>query len=148
MATAAKSAGIKHGWRSGLEDSIALELASLDYEYEKLTIPFMQPVKPRKYTPDFVLLRTGIIIETKGRFVTADRQKHLLVKAQHPDLDIRFLFSNARARISKQSATTYAMWCYQKGFLYAHRHVPIEWLQAKPNLASLRAIAQLTKGAS
>ena len=54
--------------------------------------------------------RTGklIIIETKGRFVTADRQKMLLVKEQYPDLDIRFVFSNPNSRISKKSKTTYA----------------------------------------
>lgn len=70
-----------------------------------------------------------IIIETKGRFVTADRQKHLMIKAQHPDLDIRFLFQNSRARISKTSKTTYADWCRKNGFLFADRIVPEEWLR-------------------
>src|SRR6266699_2293008 len=107
--TSRQSAGLKHGWRSGLEELVIAQLAAngVRYEYEQVVIEFLQPSKPRKYTPDFLLLDNGIIIETKGRFVTADRQKHLLVQAQHPALDIRFVFSNTRQRISKQSQTTY-----------------------------------------
>lgn len=71
----------------------------------------------------------SIIIETKGRFVTADRQKHLLIKEQHPNLDIRFLFQNSKARISKSSKTTYADWCRKHGFQFADKVVPEEWLK-------------------
>jgi hypothetical protein len=143
-----QTAGEQHGWRSGLEEAIGEQLDSLhiDYTYESLVIPFVQPTKPRKYTPDYVVTKNGIIIETKGRFVTADRQKHLLVKTQYPHLDIRFVFSNSRQRISKQSATTYGMWCEQKGFKYADKRVPTAWLTAPPNFASLNAIAALHKG--
>ena len=62
----------------------------------------------RTYTPDFEL-PNGIIIESKGRFVAADRKKHLLVQKQHPELDIRFVFSNSKAKISKGSKTTLCM---------------------------------------
>lgn len=136
-----------HGVRSGLEDQVAEQLRSggVAYEYEKLVVPFSQPVKPRRYTPDFLLLRNGIIVETKGRFVTADRQKHLLIQAQHPELDIRFVFSNSRSRISKQSKTTYAAWCQSKGFMYADKMIPAQWLQEPPNVASLEAIQRLTR---
>jgi hypothetical protein len=85
------------------------------------------PERKAKYTPDFVL-PNGIIVETKGRFVVADRQKHLFVKAQHPELDIRFVFSNSKAKISKTSKTTYADWCTQHGFKYADKEIPNEWL--------------------
>jgi hypothetical protein len=71
-----------------------------------------------------VLLDNGIIVESKGRFVTQDRQKHLLVKQQYPDLDIRFVFSRSATRISKQSQTTYAAWCQHKGFLFADKAIP------------------------
>ena len=43
----------------------------------------------------------GSLSRTKGRFVTADRQKHLMIASQYPLLDIRFVFSNPRNRISK-----------------------------------------------
>lgn len=139
-----RQAAIAHGWRSGLEEDLGAQLKALgvDYEYETLVIPFEQPVKPRKYTPD-IILPNGIIIETKGRFVTADRQKHLLVKKQHPELDIRFVFSNSRARISKQSQTTYAAWCTSHGFLYADKTAPLSWVREATNRASCAAIAAL-----
>ncbi len=35
--------------------------------------------------------------------MTADRQKHLLVRDQHPELDIRFVFSRSAAKINKAS---------------------------------------------
>lgn len=134
--------GLKYGFRSGLEEQIAAELADagVAVEFETVTLEYAQPAKLRKYTPDFPL-PNGIIIETKGRFVTADRQKHLLVKAAHPDLDIRFIFSNPNARISKTSKTTYAMWCEKHDFKYAKAatkaqlrkgvsSIPKEWLNA------------------
>lgn len=123
-----KSVGVAKGFRSGLEDVVAAQIKSrgIDVEYEQKKIEFVQPAKKRKYTPDFEL-PNGIIIETKGKFDVADRQKHLMVKAQHPELDIRFVFSNSRTRISKGSPTTYGMWCEKNGFLYADKRIPESW---------------------
>lgn len=129
------SPGLEHGFRSGLEDQIAAELEAagvpVRYEDPESVIHYVKPAKKSRYTPDFVL-PNGIIIETKGRFVTADRQKHLLIKEQHPEKDIRFVFSNSRQRISKQSQTTYGMWCDKYGFKYADRSIPWEWLKEPP----------------
>ena len=142
----ARSAGFIHGWRSGLEEAVGEQLRKdgRPFTFEELVLPYTQPAKPRKYTPDFVL-HNGIVVETKGRFVTADRQKSLLVKAQYPDLDLRFVFSNSRSRISKQSKTTYAKWCNTKGFLYADRWIPEEWLDESPNFVSSAIIGRLLK---
>ncbi|UOF81169.1 endodeoxyribonuclease I [Caudoviricetes sp.] len=128
-----RAAALKHGWRSGLEESVAADLDARDvrYEYEQLVIKYTPPAKTRRYTPDFVLLDNGIIVETKGRFLTADRQKHLAIKSEHPRLDIRFVFSNPNARISKTSKTTYAMWCETHGFLYATKTIPDAWIKEK-----------------
>ena len=128
-----RQVALKHGFRSGLEDKIAesLIVAGIPFEYEKLVIGYVQPAKDRKYTPDFVLLNNSIIIESKGRFITADRQKHLMIKEQYPDLDIRFIFSNSKARLSKLSQTTYGMWCDKHGFKYADKEIPKEWLNEK-----------------
>lgn len=122
-----------NGFRSGLEQKIAesLDKAGVSYTYEDQVIEYLKPAKIAKYTPDFVL-ENGIIIEVKGRFLTADRQKHLLVRKQRPDLDIRFVFSRSKERISKKSKTTYAMWCEKHGFLYADETIPQEWLQEHP----------------
>ena len=62
--------GIQEGYRSGLEESTAANLkergVSFTYEEEKIK---WTDLKIRTYTPDFVL-ENGIIIETKGRFVS------------------------------------------------------------------------------
>jgi hypothetical protein len=133
------------GYRSGLEVALGrqLEKAGIAAEYETLTIPWIPKPKTRRYKPDWVLLSNGIIIESKGRFITADRSKHKEVKEQHPDLDIRFVFSNSKTRISKQSKTTYAMWCVTQGFQYADKEIPAAWLREPPNEKSLAAIQRL-----
>lgn len=137
----ARDAGLKHGWRSGLEEVVgeAIKAHGIPVRFEELKIPFQQPSKPRHYTPDFIL-PNGIIIETKGRFVTADRQKHLLVQEQHPNLDIRFVFSRSSTRISKQSKTTYAAWASTKGFKYADKTIPDSWYLEPKNQKALAAI--------
>ena len=120
-------------YRSGLEDAIAdqLRAAGIDAAYEQIKIEYVQPAKIRKYTPDWIL-PNGIIIETKGRFTSEDRQKHLLIQEQHPDLDIRFVFSNPNTKINKRSQTTYALWCEKHGFLYAAKWIPEEWFNEPP----------------
>lgn len=119
---------LKYGYRSGLEGRISKQLKDLDVpvKYEEMKIKYAVN-EVRTYTPDFEL-PNGIIIESKGRFVVADRKKHLLIKKQRPDLDIRFVFSNSRAKINKGSKTTYGMWCDKHGFLYADKLIPEEWL--------------------
>lgn len=133
VATPSKKRGIAHGYRSGLEEQIARQLAAagVPVRFEELKLAYVKPAKQAKYTPDFEL-PNGIIIESKGRFLTEDRQKHLLVKAQHPERDIRFVFSNSKTRISKTSPTTYAMWCEKNGFQYADKFIPQAWL-IEPN---------------
>lgn len=119
------------GYRSGLEENVAAQLdeLSVSYKYEDFKISY-QVNEVRTYTPDFEL-PNGIIVETKGRFVAADRKKHLLIQKQHPLLDIRFVFSNSRAKISKNSKTSYADWCQKNGFLYADRLIPEDWINEK-----------------
>lgn len=123
-----RPSALKAGFRSGLEQDNAkhLEAHNISYQYEKLKVAFVP--KPRHYTPDFQM-SNGIIVETKGRFLPSDRAKHLLIKQQHPELDIRFVFSHSGQRISKVSSQTYGGWCDQHGFLYADRLIPVEWMR-------------------
>jgi hypothetical protein len=120
---------LKAGYRSGLEENVATQLKKLGVtaEYETTKIKY-RVEEDRSYTPDFKL-PNGIIIETKGRFVAADRKKHLLIKKQHPELDIRFVFSNSKTKLSKGSKTTYGAWCTKNGYMYADKEVPLEWLK-------------------
>ena len=108
-----------------------LAAAGIDVAYEEEKIEYHKPARVSKYTPDFVL-PNGIVIETKGRFLTDDRQKHILVKAQHPQRDIRFVFSSSKAKISKASKTTYANWCEKNGFRFADKLIPASWLTETP----------------
>ena len=115
-------------YRSGLEEKVAKDLTSKSvvFGYENIKVEYLVS-ETRKYTPDFTL-PNGIIVETKGRFTTYDRKKHLLIQKQHPDLDIRFVFSNPNSKLYKGSKSTYASWCEKNNFLYAKRLIPKEWI--------------------
>lgn len=76
-------------------------------------------------------MSNGVIIEAKGLFEVADRQKHLLIKKQYPHLDIRFVFQNPHNKIYKGSSTTYAKWCDKYGFKWARRYIPAAWFKEK-----------------
>lgn len=123
-----KHVGLKYGFRSGLEESVGQQLKDLkvNYTYESSVIEYTIPARSAKYTPDF-FLPNGIIVETKGRFTAIDRKKHLMVKEQNPELDIRFVFSNPNTKLRKGSKTTYGMWCDKHGYQYAKGEIPTEW---------------------
>ena len=125
------SNGIRYGYRSGLESKVSEQLskAGVDFEYETFKIEY-EVNETRKYTPDF-RLPNGIIIETKGRFIAADRKKHLLIQQQHPELDIRFVFSNSKAKLNKGAKSSYADWCDKNGFLYADKWIPEGWFKER-----------------
>ena len=125
---AGKAPRLQSGYRSGLEAKVAEALANagVSAAYEKSKITYEVPARTATYTPDWVL-PNGIIIEAKGIFDVADRQKHLLVKSQYPAHDIRFVFSRSAAPLYKGSPTTYADWCSKNGFKYADKLVPLEW---------------------
>ena len=123
--------GMIEGYRSGLERDIGCQLNShkVRWEYEPVRIPYTP--KPRTYTPDFLIKGKGerFFVETKGRFTGADRAKHLLIKKQHPEIDIRFVFTNPHQKLYKGSKTTYAEWCIKHGFSYAQGRIPESWLE-------------------
>lgn len=128
-----------------MEIAVANQLANagIPAPYERYRIPFVVPSRQSRYTPDFVLPHNGIIIETKGRFVSKDRTKHKQVQQQFPDLDIRFVFSNPNTRIGKKSTTTYADWCNRFGFKWAAVSIPQEWLDEPPESVRLNAINKI-----
>lgn len=124
-----KQAARALGYRSGFEVTVddSLKALGIDGEYEQHIIQYIKPATKHKYHPDFKL-PNNIYIETKGRFVAADRKKHLLIKEQCPELDIRFVFQNSKTKLSKASKTTYADWCIKNGFIYADKNIPKEWI--------------------
>lgn len=118
------------GFRSQLEEKIAAQLdaARLPFDYEEAYLPYVIPASNHKYNPDFVL-HNGIIIEAKGLFDVDDRKKHKLIRKQYPELDIRFVFSSSRTKISPTSKTTVAEWCEKNGYKFAEKLIPREWLR-------------------
>lgn len=117
------------GFRSGLEEKIAKQLqdCGVPVDYETTKIKY-QVNEERTYTPDWKL-PNGIIVESKGRFTVSDRKKHLLIKQQYPELDIRFVFSNSNAKINKGSKTSYADWCRKYNFKFSDKLIPKDWLE-------------------
>lgn len=118
----------QRSFRSGLEVKVAIKLkeSGVEFEYETLKIKYRVD-EIRTYTPDFVF-PNGLIVETKGYFDSNDRKKHLLIKEQFPELDIRFVLQNSATKIRKGSKTSYGDWCQKNGFIYADKEVPKEWL--------------------
>ena len=121
----------KRLYRSGLEQEAAafLKKRQKSVEYEKIKIEW-EDLCYRTYTPDFEL-DNGIIIETKGIFDTEDRRKHLAIREQHPELDIRFVFSNSKAKLYKGAKSRYCEWCDKHEFKWEHRIIPEAWLKEK-----------------
>jgi hypothetical protein len=132
---------LEASYRSGLEKNIAaqLEAEGLSFDYEQLKLEYNVPARVAKYTPDF---KVGtIVIESKGAFgygpnrfsggdPAKERQKLLLIKAQHPNLDLRIVFQRASTKIYKGSPTTYAKWATDNGFLWADKGaIPPEWIK-------------------
>ena len=127
-------------FKSKLEEEFNnfLEQNKIAFAYENFTISYLKPARASRYTPDFSCPdknnNYSIIFETKGHFITADRQKHLFIKQQYPLMDIRFVFSNSKNRIGKKSQTTYAKWCELKGFKYhciasTGKFLPEAWIK-------------------
>ena len=118
-------------YRSQFEANFARNLRErkITSLYEQDKIQYIP--KPRTYTPDFYIKEGDFYVETKGRFFATDRTKHLLIKEQHPDIDIRFVFLNAKNKLDKRSRTTYAQWCEKNGFLDSEKRMPEEWMKVK-----------------
>lgn len=121
-------------FRSKSEEKIynLLKEKKIPCEYEKGKIEY-EWLENKTYVPDFFLLKNGIILEVKGRFVLEDRKKHLFIQEQKKDLDIRFVFDNPNSKLYKNGKMTYAKWCEKHGFLYCRRKdgIPQEWLNGK-----------------
>lgn len=139
----------KLGFRSKLEMEINQQLVDsgikFAYEGPLNVIRYTKPATRHRYLADF-LLGNGIIIEAKGMFTSQDRKKHLYIKQQYPDLDIRFVFMNAKNRLSKTSKTTYAKWADNNGFLWAEKTIPQAWIEETKDPQEMATIQKILKG--
>ena len=109
---------VKHNlrrYRSGLEKETAsfLKQKQKKVRYELLKIEW-EDLRYRTYI-----------------FDSDDRRKHSEIRKQHPELDIRFVFSNARSKLYKGSKSRYYEWCEKNNFKWSHRVIPEKWLKEK-----------------
>lgn len=122
----AKKTNPNYPYKSKFEKDVAIFLKNrgipIEYESTKIEYQYIH-----KYTADF-RLPNGIIVEVKGYFPASDRTKHLLIRQQHPDVDIRFLFM-ADKRLRKTSNAKYSDWCKRHGFKYSVGKIPNSWLR-------------------
>ena len=121
-------------YRSWFEVEIALDALErdIDFKYEEHHIIWIEPAKTKKYRPDYFLYKKNgdlIIVEAKGRWTAADRNKMCYVTEQNPDLDIRMLFERDNTLSRSPNSKRYSEWCEKKGIKYAiGRKIPEEWL--------------------
>jgi len=124
-----RKSGKAHSFRSNSEYncSVLLSKKKIEYLYEPYPIPY-EWSESKKYFPDFIL-PNGIILEVKGRFMLEDRKKHLFLRDQHPDKDIRFVFDNPYRKLYKGGKMTYADWCEKYKFKYCKLNdgIPEDW---------------------
>lgn len=142
-----RQTALAKGFRSGLEDTVSASLFARgvsDFTYEEHTLRYLVPSRTARYTPDFCL-PNGIVVETKGRWLPEDRQKIELVLKQYPELELRLVFSNPRAKIQPSSKTTYAMVCEKLGIQFAAKDIPTAWLEEPPHEASLAILESMKK---
>jgi hypothetical protein len=122
----------KPEFRSKFEKRIARQLkkAGAKFTYERTVIPYIRNGKVAHYHPDFHVNRQ-FFLEGKGYFVggARDRLKLILVKQQHPDLDLRLVFQDEK--LLAAPGMTYAHWADTMGIPWSGGgKVPLEWLQA------------------
>ena len=131
-------------FRSKAEEDIynILEEQNISYSYEKGKINY-EWYEKKKYIPDFFLLDNGIILEVKGRFKIEDRKKHLFIRKQKPWLDIRFIFTNPKAKLYKRGKMTNGSWCDKYEFKYCSikEGVPKDWTNERKRSSTIHKIS-------
>lgn len=116
-------------FRSGFEeriwDSAKLRKRKVVFEPQDIRIYYNIPYR---YLPDF-RLPNGIYVEAKGYLRPRDRTKMIAVRQQNPELDIRFVFQNARQKLSNKSkkSDTYGEWAERLGYKWSQGDIPEEW---------------------
>ena len=85
------------------------------YDYEVTKIPYTIPESNHNYTVDWTFIN-GLLVETKGYLSDhKERYKYVLLKQQHPDLDLRFVFDNPN-KLCGGTKQTHGAWATKYGF--------------------------------
>jgi len=101
----------------------------VSYQYEPDKMAYYVE---RHYIPDLAV--GNMIVELKGYLRQDSQRKMKSIKAQYPDLDIRFVFQKASSTIQGAkkrkdgSKMTCGEWADRQGFVWAEGTIPEEWL--------------------
>ena len=141
------------GYASGLEreNGIRLEKAGVEFWFESgpCVIDYVKRIRKagcndcgstdvvshHTYRCDFAFTsKSGklIHVECKGHPLAwkgETRNKHQDIKKQYPEMDLRFVFNNKNAKISRTSKTTNAQWCKRQGFECASGLIPLALIE-------------------
>lgn len=128
-------------FKSAFEVEVAKQLDKLGLKWEYEPESFQWFSKPVAYTPDFRVTREDgsvFYIEAKGYFYTAARQKMKRVHELHPDVDIRYVFMDAKKKLNssaKKRPTTYADWCSKVKAKWCDQTIPKAWVTSQKESA-------------
>lgn len=118
--------------RSNLEVKLSTILteSNCPWEYEVTKLSYTVPESNHTYTVDFTV-GNKLLIEGKGYLSDyRERQKYVLLKDQHPDLDLRFVFDNPN-KLCGGTKMTHAKWAEKYGFTYCSikdTEIIAEWI--------------------
>lgn len=122
--------------RSKLEQQFEAMLKEFDvqYDYEITKVPYIVPESNHTYTVDWTILK-GLLIETKGYLAdSTERKKYVLIKEQHPELDLRFVFGDPNKKCGGMK-TTHAQWADKHNFSWCSikdKETLQSWINEKP----------------
>ena len=92
-----------------------LKESLVEYDYEVTKIPYIIPESNHKYIVDWTV-KDKLYLETKGYLSDyQERHKYILIKTQHPDLDLRFIFDNPN-KLCGGTKMTHGKWADKYGF--------------------------------
>lgn len=100
-------------YKSKFEAEFAKRYPQLEYEKDKIKY-----LVEHTYNPDWKI-KENTYIETKGRWTSTDRAKHLHVREQHPELTIYMVFMNPNNKLSRVSKTSYWEFCEKHNIPWA-----------------------------
>ena len=115
-----------------------MDVHGIRWLYAPDNFPWYPPVK--SYTPDFKVYRkdgSSFYVEYKGFLWNEDKTKMKAMKEQHPNVDIRFVFANAKKPVhgakTRKNGTkmSHAEWAEKHDYKWAEGFIPPAWLEEK-----------------
>jgi hypothetical protein len=123
--------------RSKLEERFEqiIKPSGVLYGYEITKIPYTIPESSHQYIADWTF-PNKLYIETKGYLSDyTERRKYVMLKEQHPELDLRFVFVNPK-KLCGGTKMTHGEWADKYGFQWCSitdRDIILKWIKHEDN---------------